>query len=155
MYDIVVNADNILMDIYRSLQIVFKEENLNFDPNNVLTGDYNSDLGLIERHMLPFKNMILDFIADPRVYRLAPVDWGLIAYIKNCADKGTRFLIYTISPTKSVQMTKHALFTQWFTGPVNSLRLSESVLPEVHTGVFSSIVFLIISGIVNKLLTSI
>lgn len=95
MYDIVVNADNILMDIYRSLQIVFKEENLNFDPNNVLTGDYNSDLGLIERHMLPFKNMILDFIADPRVYRLAPVDWGLIAYIKNCADKGTRFLIYT------------------------------------------------------------
>lgn len=119
MYDIVVNADNILMDIYRSLQIVFKEENLNFDPNNVLTGDYNSDLGLIERHMLPFKNMILDFIADPRVYRLAPVDWGLIAYIKNCADKGTRFLIYTISPTKSVQMTKHALFTQWFTGSKN------------------------------------
>lgn len=85
MYDIVVNADNILMDIYRSLQIVFKEENLNFDPNNVLTGDYNSDLGLFERHMLPFKNMILDFIADPRVYRLAPVDWGAYClYQKLC-----------------------------------------------------------------------
>lgn len=88
MYDIVVNADNILMDIYRSLQIVFKEENLNFDPNNVLTGDYNSDLGLIERHMLPFKNMILDLLPI-----LVCTDWRLLI--------GGLLLISKIVPIKA------------------------------------------------------
>lgn len=119
MYDIVINADNVLMDVNRALQITFKERNLTFNPNNVYTSAYNSDLGISERQLLPSKMLISRYLDDPNLYRKAPVDWSIIAYIKNCASSGMNFLIYTDSPNDSVQMVKHALFTQWFLGLKN------------------------------------
>lgn len=115
MYDITIDVDGVLLDIHTQLKHIFSGLNIYYDENDVYTYNFNAGLPDIPQFTkLPPRNMIYDMFKNPALYRKAPADWDSILLIRRLAERGYRFLIYTISSNLEVFMVKQALFTQWF-----------------------------------------
>ncbi len=115
MYDIIVDVDGVLLDVHAQLKKMFAEKNIYYDVNDVYTYDFNKKLPDIDKfRCLPPREMIYKFFQNPVLYKSAPVDWDSIMFIRKYAEKGVKFLIYTVSYNPDVFMVKQALFSQWF-----------------------------------------
>lgn len=115
MYDVVIDVDGVLLDIHARLKQVFAKDGIDYDEKNILTYSFNTDLpDFDEYRRLPPTEEIFRHLRDPDVFIHAPVDWDSIMLIRQYAEQGMKFLIYTLSSNISVHLAKQALFTQWF-----------------------------------------
>lgn len=58
-------------------------------------------------------------LEDPELYKSSPCDWDSVLSIRQHAERGLTFLIYTLSPNLKVQFAKQTLFSQWFLNTKN------------------------------------
>lgn len=115
MYDIIVDVDGVLLDVHAQLKKMFAENNIYYDVNDVYTYDFNKNLPDIDKfRCLPPRDLIFKLFQNPALYKYAPVDWDSIMFIRKYAEKGVKFLIYTVSYNQEVHMAKQLLFSQWF-----------------------------------------
>lgn len=115
MYDITIDVDGVLLDVHAQMMQIFNYLNMQYDEKDIYTYDFNASLPDIAKfNKLPPRNMIYEMFENPALYRKAPVDWDSILLIRGFAERGYKFLIYTVSSNIDVFMVKQALFSQWF-----------------------------------------